>query len=189
MGTAGSRYGLTHEQWATAIDEVRDAILDAAYDRRMTWYGEVTDRLSVVELDPRSPSMSALLGAVFEDEHKAGRPALTSIVPRKYGDKEPGPGFYDKGPIAWLPVQRALCLLGSASAVGLQGPREAGPQVNLRRRTSHNRPRGSVPVPRPVSGYLTGRSLQVPSSRAAPRPLVASVASGHGLPPFVPSRG
>jgi hypothetical protein len=40
--------------------------------------------------------MNALLGAVFEDEHEAGRAALTSIVTHKYGDKEPGAGFYDK---------------------------------------------------------------------------------------------
>jgi hypothetical protein len=40
--------------------------------------------------------MSALLGAIFEGEQEAGRPALTSIVTHKYGDKEPEPGFYDK---------------------------------------------------------------------------------------------
>jgi hypothetical protein len=40
--------------------------------------------------------MSHLLGAVFEDEYADGRPALTSIVTHKHGDKEPGGGFYDK---------------------------------------------------------------------------------------------
>ena len=96
MGSMGSRFGLTDEQWSSAKDEVREAILDAAYDRRMTWYGEVADGVSAVDLDPHSALMSALLGAVFEDEHEAGRPALTSIVTHRYGDKEPGQGFYDK---------------------------------------------------------------------------------------------
>lgn len=96
MRSAGSRFGLTDEQWASAKGEVREAILNAAYDRRMTWYSEVADGVSAAELDPHSALMSALLGAVFEDEHEAGRPALTSIVTHKYGDKEPGPGFYDK---------------------------------------------------------------------------------------------
>jgi hypothetical protein len=41
MKSTGSRFGLTDEQWALAKEEVRKAILDAAYDRRMTWYGEV----------------------------------------------------------------------------------------------------------------------------------------------------
>jgi very-short-patch-repair endonuclease len=94
--SAGSRFGLTDEQWTMAKDEVRDAIADAAYDQRMTSYGEVAGKVSVVELDPHSALMTALLGAIFEDEHEAGRPALTSIVTHKYGDKEPGPGFYDK---------------------------------------------------------------------------------------------
>jgi hypothetical protein len=49
----------------------------------------------VVRVDPFSALMNHLLGAVFEDEHRAGRPALTSIVTHKDGDKEPGSGFYD----------------------------------------------------------------------------------------------
>ncbi len=96
MRRPGSRFELSDEQWRAAADQVREAILDAAYDRRMTWYGEIADRVSAVELDPHSPLMNALLGAVFEQEHDAGRPALTSIVTHKYGDKEPGRGFYDK---------------------------------------------------------------------------------------------
>ncbi len=54
----------------------------------MTWYGEIAEKVSVIDLDPHSALMSALLGAVFEDEHAEGRPALTSIVTHKYGDKD-----------------------------------------------------------------------------------------------------
>jgi len=86
---------LSDEQWDIAKSEVRDAILEAAHDRRMTWYGEVPGKVSAVPLDPYSALMNHLLGGVFEDEHEAGRPALTSIVTHKYGDKEPGSGFYD----------------------------------------------------------------------------------------------
>lgn len=96
MTGRSSQFGLTDEQWIGARDEVREAILDAAYDRRMTWYGEIAEKVSVIDLDPHSLLMNALLGAVFEDEHAAGHPALTSIVTHKYGDKEPGKGFYDK---------------------------------------------------------------------------------------------
>ncbi|MEU7990101.1 hypothetical protein AB0B56_35085 [Streptosporangium canum] len=95
MRRSGSQFGLTDEQWDVAKEEVRQAILNAAYDRRMTWYGEVASEVATVKLDPHSALMSHLLGAVFEDEHKAGRPALTSIVTHKYGDKEPGKGFYE----------------------------------------------------------------------------------------------
>jgi hypothetical protein len=96
MTGRSSQFGLTDEQWTEAKDEVRQAILDAAYDRRMTWYGEIAEKVSIIALDPYSLLMNALLGAVFEDEDAAGHPALTSIVTHKYGDKEPGKGFYDK---------------------------------------------------------------------------------------------
>jgi hypothetical protein len=95
MRRSVSQFGLTDQQWDAAKAEVREAILEAAYDRRMTWYGEVAGKVSVVALDPYSSMMNHLLGAVFEDEHEGGRPALTSIVTHKYGDKEPGGGFYD----------------------------------------------------------------------------------------------
>ena len=91
-----SHFGLDDHQWEQAKAEVREAILDAAYERRMTWYGEVASKVTVVPLDPYSSLMNHLLGAVFEDEHAAGRPALTSIVTHKHGDKEPGAGFYEK---------------------------------------------------------------------------------------------
>ncbi len=95
MRRSGAQFGLSEQQWDAAKAEVREAILEAAYDRRMTWYGEVADNVSAVRLDPYSALMNHLLGAVFEDEREAGRPALTSIVTHKYGDKEPGAGFYE----------------------------------------------------------------------------------------------
>jgi hypothetical protein len=95
MRRSGSQFGLSDNDWDSALTEVRDAILEAAYDRRMTWYGEIASKVSTVALDPHSALMNHLLGAVFEQEHTAGRPALTSIVTHKYGDKEPGRGFYE----------------------------------------------------------------------------------------------
>ena len=96
MDRSSSHFGLDDQQWEQAKAEIREAILDAAYDRRMTWYGEVASKVAAVPLDPYSSLMNHLLGAVFEDEYGNGRPALTSIVTHKYGDKEPGGGFYDK---------------------------------------------------------------------------------------------
>jgi hypothetical protein len=90
-----TQFGLSDEQWVAAKAEIREAILEAAYERRMTWYGEVASKVSTVTLDPHSALMNHLLGTVFEEEHKAGRPALTSIVTHKHGDKEPGAGFYE----------------------------------------------------------------------------------------------
>ena len=95
MRRSGSQFGLTEQEWSDAVREVREAILKAAYERRMTWYGEVASQVTCVSLDPYSSLMNHLLGAVFEQEHESNRPALTCIVTHKYGDKEPGAGFYD----------------------------------------------------------------------------------------------
>jgi hypothetical protein len=94
MKRTASQFGLTDAQWDVAKQQMRLAILDAAYDRRMTWYGEVAARVDAVPLDPYSALMNHLLGAVFEDEYTAGGPALTSIVTQTYGDQEPGADFY-----------------------------------------------------------------------------------------------
>lgn len=95
MKRSNSRFGLSETQWKQAQDEVRNAILDAAWDRRMTSYSEVANAVTTVHLEPYSAIMNNLLGAIFEEEKAAGMPALTSIVTHKYRDKEPGPGSYD----------------------------------------------------------------------------------------------
>jgi hypothetical protein len=92
---SNSTFGLTDAEWQTAIAELRAAILKAAADRRMTSYGEIAPQVTVVHVDAFSPLMNHLLGAIFREEHEAGRPALTALVTHKHGDKEPGPGFYD----------------------------------------------------------------------------------------------
>lgn len=94
MRMSGAQFGLSDEQWNVAKAELRAAILEAAYEYRMTWYGEVASKVSVVPLEPYSSLMNYLLGAVFEDEHAENGLALTALVTHKDGDKEPGPGFY-----------------------------------------------------------------------------------------------
>ena len=61
----------------------------------MTSYGEIAERVTAEHVEPHSGLMNHQLGEIFEEERAAERPALTSIVTHKDGDKEPGPGFYD----------------------------------------------------------------------------------------------
>jgi hypothetical protein len=89
-----AQFGLNEDHWATAKHQVRSAILNAAYDRRMTWHAEIANQVDVIHLDPESSLMTGLLGAVFEDEYAAGGPALTSIVTVRYADPEPSPAFF-----------------------------------------------------------------------------------------------
>ncbi len=95
MRSSESTFGLTDAEWELAKGELKQAILNAAWQRRMTWYGEIAPHVEVVHVDPYSALMNHLLGAILEDEKAAGRPLLTSIVTHKDGDKEPGDGFYD----------------------------------------------------------------------------------------------
>ncbi len=67
MRRSGTQFGLTDDEWDEAKAQVRQAILVAAYERRMTWYSEVARSVDVVRLDPYSALMNHLLGAVFED--------------------------------------------------------------------------------------------------------------------------
>lgn len=91
-----SRFGLSEDEWQSAQAQLRAAILQAAWERRMTSYSEVAAAVTTVSLDPHSALMNQLLGEIFRDEHEADRPALTAIVTHKDGDQEPGPGFYDQ---------------------------------------------------------------------------------------------
>ena len=52
MKRSGAQFGLSDEQWNAAKAEVREAILEAAYDRRMTWYGEVAAQVRSVPPGP-----------------------------------------------------------------------------------------------------------------------------------------
>jgi hypothetical protein len=95
MKRSEAHFGLTDQEWDTAVAQLREAIMDAAWNRSMTSYGEIANNVTVRILDPHSTVMNYLLGEIFEQEHNAGSPLLTSIVTHKHGDKEPGPGFYD----------------------------------------------------------------------------------------------
>src|SRR4051794_25755691 len=81
-----ARFGLSDEQWENAVREVRQTIVRAAEDRRMTCYSELSAEVTSIHLGPYSSLMNHLLGEVFEREHNEGRPALTSLATHKYGD-------------------------------------------------------------------------------------------------------
>ena len=95
MKRSDYKFGLSDERWNDVKAQLRTAIMDAAWDRGLTSYGEIAERVTAEHVEPHSGLMNHQLGEVFEEERAAERPALTSIVTHKDGDKEPGPGFYD----------------------------------------------------------------------------------------------
>ena len=86
--------GYSEEQWNTARSQLCESIIEAAQDRRMTTYTEVSAKVTAIPVDPHSPVLSHLLGEVLEEEHDATGLALTALVTHKTGDLEPGGGFY-----------------------------------------------------------------------------------------------
>jgi len=66
---------LSVEEWSQTKAELRQAIMEAAEDGRMTCYSEVAHQVEVVHVDPHSTLIDYLLGSILEDEHVAGRPS------------------------------------------------------------------------------------------------------------------
>jgi hypothetical protein len=91
---AAARFGLTTDEWDDAKDEIRQAIIEAAWRRQTVTYGDVAERVTVVTVEPHSPLMSCLLGSIARDAHAVGEPVLTALVVHKH-DGQPGGGFYD----------------------------------------------------------------------------------------------
>lgn len=96
MKRSDYRFVLSDDEWQPTKAQLWRAILAAAWYRRMTYYAEVAACVTVTHLEPNSGMMNHLLGEIFEDERVASRPALTSTVTHKDGDKEPGSRFYDQ---------------------------------------------------------------------------------------------
>jgi len=89
------KYGLTESQWNEAKSEIRQILVDRAKIRGMIPYSELVDGLKTVKLAPDSYALAKMLGEISTAEDKAGRGMLTVIVVHKYGDMQPGPGFFD----------------------------------------------------------------------------------------------
>jgi len=58
-------------------------------------YGELVENIKTIYLEPHSYALAAMLGEISEAEDDEGRGMLTVIVVHKYGDMQPGPGFFE----------------------------------------------------------------------------------------------
>ncbi len=88
------RHGLEDDDWDSALGQVRAMLERVARDRVTLTYGEVSARVEGVDVPPNlTGRMAALLRAIQDEDHAAGRPLLSALVVNaKTG--EPGPGFY-----------------------------------------------------------------------------------------------
>jgi hypothetical protein len=61
----------------------------------MITYGDLVDKVNAIDIPAHGPAIGAILGEISCEEDAQGRGMLTVIVVHKYGDMEPGPGFFD----------------------------------------------------------------------------------------------
>jgi hypothetical protein len=81
--------------WQRGKKEMHDLLTRVAARRGMITYSELSNGIQSLRIEPFGLPMSEMLGEIAEDEDAAGRGLLTVIVVHKFGDMEPGKGFYD----------------------------------------------------------------------------------------------
>ncbi len=74
---------------------MRNILIDRAKVRGMIPYSELVSKIKTVSLEPESYALANILGEISSEEDALGRGMLTVIVVHKYGDMQPGPGFFD----------------------------------------------------------------------------------------------
>lgn len=94
-GPIGMKYGFLPVQWDAAVKEATAILRECARSASGTiTYSDLAKRLRSITIGYHDPAMDHLLIQVSTEEHACGRPLLSVIVVHKYGDMEPGNGFY-----------------------------------------------------------------------------------------------
>ena len=72
-----------------------EILRSSARSRSMITYSDLSNKLQSIRIEPHEAAMGAMLGQISTQESQSGRGMLSVIVVHKYGDMEPGPGFYE----------------------------------------------------------------------------------------------
>lgn len=88
-------YGFTSEEWSAAKTEARDILAARAKIRSMIPYSNLVAQMKSIRLEAHDQRLAHLLAEISEEEDAAGRGMLSVIVVHKFGDMQPGPGFFE----------------------------------------------------------------------------------------------
>lgn len=88
-------YGHDDATWEQAKEDARAVIAERARVRGMIPYSELVSGIHAIQFDPHDAQLFHLLGEISKEEDEAGRGMMTALVVHKYGDMEPGPGFFE----------------------------------------------------------------------------------------------
>jgi hypothetical protein len=83
------------DQWAEAMSEIRDILIETAQKRPMITYSDLVSQVDAVSFNAYDQRLFAILGQLSVAEHEAGRPLLSVLVVHKHGDMKPGEGFFE----------------------------------------------------------------------------------------------
>jgi len=90
-----STYGFSQADWDMAKQEARNLLIARAKLRGMIPYSDLAKGITTVSLDPHDQRLFHLLGEISSEEDASGRGMLSVIVVHKFGDMQPGPGFFE----------------------------------------------------------------------------------------------
>ena len=90
-----STYGFAQADWDMAKQESRNLLIARARLRGMIPYSDLARGITTVSLDPHDQRLFHLLGEISSEEDASGRGMLSVIVVHKFGDMQPGPGFFE----------------------------------------------------------------------------------------------
>ena len=88
-------YGFEGPVWDAAKKQATDVLVEVARRRGRIAYSELVAQIAALSLEPHDPRLFHLLGEISSEEDAAGRGMLTAIVVHKFGDMQPGPGFFE----------------------------------------------------------------------------------------------
>jgi len=97
MLRSASDFGISAQDWDTAKEQARTAMIERAKVRGMIPYSDLVAKIAAVKFLAHDTRLFHLLGQISVEENDAGRGMLSVVVVHKHGDMQPGPGFFVLG--------------------------------------------------------------------------------------------
>lgn len=82
-------------QWKRAKKEALNILTARAAAMQMMTYSDLAREMVTASFEAHEPALWHLIGEISEEEDQAGRGLLSALVIHKYGDMEPGSGFFE----------------------------------------------------------------------------------------------
>jgi hypothetical protein len=88
-------YGIAQSIWDAAKEQARELMISRARVRGMITYSDLAKGIAAVRFAPDDAIFWHMLGEISAEKDAPGRGMLSVIVVHKYGDMQPGSGFFD----------------------------------------------------------------------------------------------